>query len=150
MKFPDAFTEGLYLTTLDGGADEECGTVDLTGWFGRIDRHILAEDSQGFVDRTTCDTVAQAERTFDAIRERVKAAERANDTSDPVVAEFYRTIDSLPRHDPVIAAIRSIFDDARDTEPTKDDIVVLLRRAYEAVQGISRSFLDVTHLPHES
>ena len=112
MKFPDAFTEGLYLTTLDGGADEECGTVDLTGWFGRIDRHILAEDSQGFVDRTTCDTVAQAERTFDAIR--------------------------------------SIFDDARDTEPTKDDIVVLLRRAYEAVQGISRSFLDVTHLPHES
>lgn len=48
----DAFTEFLNELHLNGGADEASGSVEApTGWFARLGRHLLYEDSQGFVTR---------------------------------------------------------------------------------------------------
>ena len=64
MKFPDRATEILYNITLEGGHDEEVGTVYGLGWYGRVGCDILAEDNEGFVTRETFPTVAEAEARF--------------------------------------------------------------------------------------
>ena len=40
----------LWDISLDGMCDDQVGDVDTGGWFGRIGRHVLRTDSQGFVD----------------------------------------------------------------------------------------------------
>lgn len=63
-KFDDTETERLYEITLEGGADEEIGTADGFGWFGRVGASILGEDAQGFVTRCQYDTEADAVDSF--------------------------------------------------------------------------------------
>ena len=65
-KFDSAETEALYEVSLDGGPDEEIGSVDEQGWYGlmREERCILHEDSQGFVDGTWFDTKDELEQAW--------------------------------------------------------------------------------------
>ena len=39
----------LYLSSLDSGEDEQTGDVEFGLWVARFGRHLLLEDSQGFV-----------------------------------------------------------------------------------------------------
>lgn len=66
-KFDSEETEFYYNITLDGGADEEIGSVDGFGWYGRVGNFILSEDSQGFVDGTKYDTDEEAKQVFATI-----------------------------------------------------------------------------------
>jgi hypothetical protein len=58
-KFDGRLAERFYNLSLDGGADEETGSVTENGmWYGRFNMRravvILSEDSQGFVYAHTC------------------------------------------------------------------------------------------------
>lgn len=66
-KFPNDEVERLYGITLDGGADEEIGSVDGFGWFARVGTTILGENEQGFVDYVECLTEREAEQAFATI-----------------------------------------------------------------------------------
>lgn len=50
-RFEDSQAERLHEISLEGGHDDEIGSVDELGWAGRFDDEltILTEDSQGFV-----------------------------------------------------------------------------------------------------
>lgn len=50
--------EAFYMNGMD---DEQVGDVDTTGHFYRVDRFIVATDSQGFHTCHTFETVAEAE-----------------------------------------------------------------------------------------
>lgn len=61
----DPFAMFLYQRSLDGTwTDEETGDVQFAGWFGRIGRRIITEDSQGFVYCERYPTVLDAEVVF--------------------------------------------------------------------------------------
>lgn len=48
-RFDSPFTAWLYQVSMDG-CDDEFGTIDEFGyWVGRLGRHVIIEDSQGFV-----------------------------------------------------------------------------------------------------
>lgn len=50
-KFDSRLAENLYEDSLEGGADDDIGSVDELGWFGLFEEEkaILSEDGQGFV-----------------------------------------------------------------------------------------------------
>jgi len=54
-KFDSKLAETLYDLSLDGGQDEDIGSVSELGWFGRFNYElaILSEDSLGFVNVET-------------------------------------------------------------------------------------------------
>jgi len=57
-KYPDAFTA---FVDINSYYDDTSGDVEApVGWFGRAGRNVVSEDTQGFVYRQRCDTVAQA------------------------------------------------------------------------------------------
>ena len=90
-KHGGSVSEYFHGITLDGGCDEECGTVDEMGWFGLIDHRddpitirrtnatgrnpdikgivaaIVSEDSQGFVTVTTYQDYGTARADFTVI-----------------------------------------------------------------------------------
>jgi len=71
-KFEGCADDRLGETLYDLGADEECGNVCEAGlWAGLVrgkragkPSYIVTEDSQGFVDYATYDTVGDAEEAF--------------------------------------------------------------------------------------
>mgnify|MGYP003334643314 CR=1 FL=1 len=63
-KFDCPETEQIYHLSLDGGIEEQIGSVDEQGWYGRIGRSILTEDNFGFVCSQTWDTEEQAIEAF--------------------------------------------------------------------------------------
>ena len=71
-KFSDETAAKLYEMSLDGGPDEETGSVQEQGWFGLMvstglagaEHAILEEDSQGFVSYSTFDSEEAARAKF--------------------------------------------------------------------------------------
>lgn len=58
-----------YLISRDGSCDEETGSVDYHGWYGRIGRTIISENSQGFVYANRYSSEDEAKRAFQAVAE---------------------------------------------------------------------------------
>jgi hypothetical protein len=64
--------ERLYAITLDGGCDEEDGSVDEGGWIGLIGEAIVTEDSQGFFTYTLFDSEAAARHVWASLLSEVR------------------------------------------------------------------------------
>lgn len=58
--------EYAYILTLDGGEDEQTGSVEWRYWVARFGKRLLFEDSQGFV---TLDKFHTEQEAIDAFRE---------------------------------------------------------------------------------
>ncbi|MBE27624.1 MAG: hypothetical protein CMB06_00725 [Euryarchaeota archaeon] len=65
MKYSTDLAERLYKET----PDEEAGSVEELGWFGRFNEEkvILTEDSQGFVDAERFDTSEKLQEVWDLL-----------------------------------------------------------------------------------
>jgi len=63
-KFDSVEAEELYKESLNGGLDDEVGSVSEAGWFGLMDTFILSEDSQGFVSLDSFGNRKEAERAW--------------------------------------------------------------------------------------
>lgn len=57
----------LWLSSMESGQDEETGSVDFGVWVGRFGRHLLCEDSQGFVWVESFKTLSSAVAKFEDI-----------------------------------------------------------------------------------
>lgn len=66
-KFDSPFTAWLYDQSGNGCLDDETGSVEWSGWYGRMGRRVLVEDSQGFVSSTRFATETAAQECLDAI-----------------------------------------------------------------------------------
>jgi len=68
-------TFGEYLHFVSGDTswlDDECGSVDYSGWYGRIGRHIIMVDGQGNQwGPETFATETEAAAAFETIRDNV-------------------------------------------------------------------------------
>lgn len=71
--------EYLHEKSLDTSwLDDECGSVDESGWFGRIGRHIISVSTVGFRYHSAFPTVAQAESEMDRLHRECDAVSAAN------------------------------------------------------------------------
>jgi hypothetical protein len=68
-KFGNALAERLHEISLEGGQDEEIGSVDELDWCGLFvkERAILVEDSQGFVDAIDYETEDELLKAWEGI-----------------------------------------------------------------------------------
>ena len=77
----EELAERLYDATLEGMCDEEIGSSQELGWFGRfIDRpgpfyYILSEDSNGFFDYNQYDTLPELNKDWEEIEAMYEAFE---------------------------------------------------------------------------
>jgi hypothetical protein len=67
-KFADKLSAALYLLSTSGFDDDFIGNEFAGGWVCRIGRYVLLEDSQGFVNTRTFDSVMHANWHMDDIR----------------------------------------------------------------------------------
>jgi len=61
-KFDDQLSAALYILCGNGFADDEITNSETndTGWLARVDRFVVLEDTQGFVNTRTFDTAQHA------------------------------------------------------------------------------------------
>jgi hypothetical protein len=83
-KFNNALAERLHEISLEGGHDDEIGSVDELGWAGLflMEKAILIEDSQGFVDAEVFDTVQDVGIEWELIEKQYTEFWDAQDDSN--------------------------------------------------------------------
>lgn len=66
-KFDSPMTALLYYRSNEGWCDEETGSVEWEGWYGRIGKRIVQEDDRGFVTSHRYITEVEAIGTMELI-----------------------------------------------------------------------------------
>jgi len=71
-KFGSELAEQLYAISLDGGQDDEIGSVQEAGWFGLflLEKAILVEDNQGFVDAWEFDSIPKTYAEWQSVEKQ--------------------------------------------------------------------------------